>query len=383
LLSGFFGLLALWIFIHPPTASRKLNRFAGLIALSLALLCKPSAMVVPVVAALIAVLCQRRATRRVLVELIPWFLVAGTAAIIARIVQPASLIATLIPVWSRPFIAGDSLAFYFWKLIAPFGIVVDYGRKYPGIFNNPPHYAYWIWTIPTLILTLLWLNRRKWPMVWASALMFLAGLTPMLGLVPFEYQSYSNLADHYVYIAMLGPSLAVAAILATHNKLAIASAPAVLLLLATLSYRQTQVWLNDQDLFTHLQEVIPDNWVASHHLFRDALARDDYSEAETQARRFISQSPADAMAYFDLGQALRYQGHTSEAQSEFQTAMGIDPNSVPPIIGLAGLYEDEHRFDLAIALYRQALTLDPQNPDALTGLADSLEESQARPASQP
>ncbi len=56
----------------------------------------------------------------------------------------------------------------------------------------------------------LWYQRTRVPWLVSTAGVFVAGLLPVLGLVPFAFQAYSTVADRYVYIAMLGPALALA-----------------------------------------------------------------------------------------------------------------------------------------------------------------------------
>ena len=43
-----------------------------------------------------------------------------------------------------------------------------------------------------------------------AALVFVFGMVMNLGLAPFQFQFHSTVADHYAYLAMLGPALAVA-----------------------------------------------------------------------------------------------------------------------------------------------------------------------------
>ena len=60
--------------------------------------------------------------------------------------------------------------------------------------------AVWLWCKRTQVP---WLVRRSGACWWPASL-------PVLGLVPFAFQAYSTVADRYMYIAMLGPALALA-----------------------------------------------------------------------------------------------------------------------------------------------------------------------------
>ena len=61
---------------------------------------------------------------------------------------------------------------------------------------------------------MLWLLRRKCRGAALGALIALAALLPVLGLVPFTFQEWSTVADRYMYLAMLGAALAVGTLLA-------------------------------------------------------------------------------------------------------------------------------------------------------------------------
>src|SRR5207302_490970 len=111
-------------------------------------------------------------------------------------------------------IAGDALAFYLYKFVCPTALTLDYARKPAWMINHV--WFYWTWLAPAgaAAAIRLWRPGRRW--LGAAALLLLAGLLPVLGLVPFEFQGYSTVADHYMYLAMLGPSLAGAWLLARY-----------------------------------------------------------------------------------------------------------------------------------------------------------------------
>lgn len=97
-------------------------------ALVVALLAKPSAIVTPFLA--FAVAFHRRGVpwHTLAKPLVPWAGLALAAAIVTRTVQPAELSRVDLPFLHRPLIAGDALAFYAGKIVAPTGLCVAYGR---------------------------------------------------------------------------------------------------------------------------------------------------------------------------------------------------------------------------------------------------------------
>jgi Flp pilus assembly protein TadD len=377
-LAGLFGFAAIWIYIASPQSNRRtsLRQTVAIAVFGLALLSKPSAMVMPLIAASIAIFALNRPAKRTLLQLSPWFTLAVAAALIARIGQPAHAMAQTIPLWARPLIAADSLAFYLWKLLIPTSMVVVYGRTYPAIFQDFPHPAWWTWIFPAAVFALAWFNRPRWPIGWTAAVIFVAGLLPMLGLAAFDFQIYSNVTDHYVYPAMLGPALAFAGFLNAAKKPVIAAAaPPILAVLCILSFQQARTWMNDRAIFTHLLNVEPQSWVAMHELCDDSLSHRDYLAAEAEARAYVRENPGDPKAYIDLGNALRAQHRTDDAIQAFQHALQLNSASAWANIGLAQVYEDIGRFDLAMHCYQQALILDPANALASASLARAKEES--------
>ena len=100
------------------------------------------------------------------------------------------------------------VAFYLSKLVVPFWLGPDYGRAPEWVLAQ-----WWHWftgLVPWGLALWLWSRRTRVPWLVAAVGVFVTGLLPVLGLVPFAFQAYSTVADHYMYSAMLGPALALA-----------------------------------------------------------------------------------------------------------------------------------------------------------------------------
>src|SRR5205823_5816266 len=117
-------------------------------------------------------------------------------------------VAPLVSVWKRPLLAADALMFYLRQVFFPARLGFDYGRSPDWVLA---HGRAWIavGVLANAAIIIFFALPRKAPAVIAAAI-FTAGLLPVLGLVPFDFQVYSTVADHYAYLAMLGPALAVA-----------------------------------------------------------------------------------------------------------------------------------------------------------------------------
>jgi hypothetical protein len=131
----FGGLLALLTILQyvrylqasSPAARGRHYSFA-LFIFVLALLAKPTAVVVPLMLAGLDALLFRRPARQLVRSLLPMLLLAIAAASLARFTQPSTLLTDPAPLHWRPIVAGDAIAFYLLKLLWPASLGVDYGR---------------------------------------------------------------------------------------------------------------------------------------------------------------------------------------------------------------------------------------------------------------
>lgn len=271
-LAGMFGLIAICLYLRWSGNDRKsikniksmLRYVAALLSLATAMLSKPSAMTVPVLIVILDWLVIRRPLKNVLQSAWPWLVISGICMIVARMAQPATGIWEP-PLWARPFIVGDSIAFYLYKLIWPMGLAVDYGRHPQWAMQQP--WFYFTWIAPAALLGVLWWYRKRSCIPLAALLVFAIAPAPVLGLVTFLFQYFSTPADHYVYLAMLGPALALGWLLGSVPKpwlqrLAIA----VIVLLGIRTHLQSYTWRDDFALFGHSVEVSPNGLLALNNL---------------------------------------------------------------------------------------------------------------------
>jgi hypothetical protein len=216
--------------------SLRLLVLSGLSA-ACAMLCKPSAAVLPLVAL---------AIDRVILGT-PWRKALSTAAVGAAIVLPFVIVtggvqsvplAGQSSLWQRPFVAGDALAFYLFKFLVPINLGVDYGRTPLRVMTHA--WAYLAWLVPVLLLVFGYRNRRQHPIAWLGGVLIVTFLLPNLGLVPFAYQAYSTVADRYAYLAIIGVGLIISDAAATlkPQRLALGAAATALVALALLTFGQ-------------------------------------------------------------------------------------------------------------------------------------------------
>ena len=191
----------------PPRPRHGQDRayWLATILFALSLLAKPNAGLL--VAGALDYLLVGRAARQVARWLWPWLALAAACAVWTKLVQPAAAAGTVAP-WLRPLIAADALAFYLYKILWPTRLGLDYGRR-PSV-ALAEGWAYVTWVVPAVVGLLLWSCRRRAPALLAAGVAFVAALTPVLGLIRFDFQTYSTVSDHYLYVPMFAVAFAVA-----------------------------------------------------------------------------------------------------------------------------------------------------------------------------
>jgi hypothetical protein len=272
LLCGLLSLCAIYQYIlfarSELAGRRRWSHYAcGGFALLLAMLSKPSAMVVPVLVAAVDLFILRRPWRKVALSAAGWGLLVLPLAIVARLVQTVYAVAP-VAWWRRPAVAADAVVFYLGKLVWPVALSADYGRRPAIVLSN------WggLWALLAVVIATglaiwIWRSRIARPWVAGAAVIFVAALGPVLGLTPFMFQYTSTVADHYLYLAMFGPALLATWALVRYRSRALAGGCIVALAaLGIRSHGQLTHWHDDQAVWQHTLAVCPDSFVAPTNL---------------------------------------------------------------------------------------------------------------------
>lgn len=371
LLSTLFSLIAIWFYVRRIDRPERSARYLAIAtsAFVLAILAKPSAVALPLVVAAIDWGFLRN-TKPPLVPLIGWFAIAIVIVAVTKWLQTDDRIANVLPFWQRPFIAGDALAFYLGKLVTPFRLTFDYGRT-PAVAMLQPWF-YFAWLVPCSVLVLA--NRSQQRRQWLAACgVFIAGLTPVLGLVPFLYQDISTVADRYLYLSMLGVALAVATLVARYPRpITIALCGLAIGLLARASVQQTAIWRNDATLYEYGLAQNPRSYIAHFGLANLAQKAERYEDAEKHYRDTLAINPRYVLGHHNLGVLLLLQGRTPDAIKEFEEVLALQPDYANAHMHLGNALDELGETDKSLAEYRAALAINPRLADAEANLGNVL-----------
>jgi protein O-mannosyl-transferase len=339
---------------------------AALIAFILAMLAKPSAVVLPVVILMIDRLLLERPMKRVLAMIAPMLALAIPFIIIGKLVQPAIAMGH-VPIWWRPFIAGDALAFYLRKLIFPVKLGIDYGRSPQWVMQSGV--GYFAWIVPIALIIIARARNAR-----ASIGVFVAALLPVLGFITFDFQEKSTTADHYLYLAMLGGAIAVASLFERSKPSMQPIFIAVIALLAGRTFFQSRTWADSRTLFAHAVAVNPVSAIAYNNLYAVAMDERNGAEAESYARTMLAIKPNDMLSTTNLAGALAMQERFAEAEPLYRAAAARWPDRVDPHVGLGLVLLDLHRPLEALAEFDAALRIAPGAPNLLQ-LRDKAEHA--------
>lgn len=318
---------------------------AGLALFAAAVLAKAPASTLP--AALLVVIWWKRGridARRDVVPLLPFFVVAAAAGSFAVWMEKHFIGASggdyALGMVERALVAGRAVWFYLGKLFWPAELVFIYPRWTPDTADLGWYAAP---VAALLALAGAWLLRRRTRAPFAGLLLFGGTLFPALGFVDVYPFRYSFVADHYQYLAALGPVALATAGMATwaakgaraRSVGSMAAGVVVLLGLTALSWRQSGFYRDGETLWTETVRRNPQAYVAHGNLGYLHLLAGRWEESKQASERAIKLRPDYADALSNFGTAQRQLGDTEGAILSFRRALALEPGLAAAHLNLA------------------------------------------------
>jgi tetratricopeptide (TPR) repeat protein len=280
-----------------------------------------------------------------------------------------------IPFADRFLIASRAVWFYLAKLVWPAELAFSYPRWSISI-ADPLDY---IWVVATVAAALvIYLARRKLgrgPEV--AALFFVTTLAPMLGFVMLSTFRYSFVADHYQYLASIGPiALAAAGAAVALQRVprfrAVLVAVGCALILLPLGYktwRQAGIYKNEETLWRATIATNPSSWMAHNNLAIQHVQQGRPSEAIPLYEKAIELNPDYAEAHFNLANAFVRLDQKEDAVPRYERALALFPGYTAAHVNLASVLSQLGRAEEAEAHLRQAVEKAPNDPEPQLQLA--------------
>lgn len=348
---------------------------AGLVAFALAVLSKPSTVMLPVVILGYLIWRQHRIVIRDVLSTLPFFLLSVAASLWTIWEQKYHSMAQGED-WSVPFVerllnAPHIIGFYLWKLVWPHPLMFIY----PKWEIDPGKAATYLPALLLVMVTvLLFFKRRSWgegPLL--ALAYFVITLFPVLGFFNIYFMTYSWVADHFQYLASIGPLALGGYLAARYVRLSEAKGGGeiprtvgglILLTLFVCTWRQTLIYQNEETLWKDAIARNPKAAMAYNNLgtFLSNSAR--MGEAIPYFERALELRPEDGEYHYNLALALGRSGQVEASALHFQKAIDLNPMEPQAYSSYASLLAAVGKNGEAIALYEKALDVAPQTPEA-------------------
>ena len=370
-LSGFFYLLSMLAFLRfspldQDSTSQRKWYFVSLGCFVAALFSKTVTATLPAAILLIYWLKLGRVRKRDLLTVLPMFVLGAGAGVLTSYVEEHH-VGTKFFDWNytvvdRMLIAGRVVWFYLSKLLWPAPLIFIYDRwsidsKQVAQFLYP--------AAAILVLFFLAWQVKRWgrgPLV--AALFFGGTLFPALGFIDVFPMRYSFVADHFQYLASLGPIVLAAAVVAKYvpNPSRIAAGFVLVGILGALTFKQCHVYEDLETLWRDTLAKNPGALMARNNLGTILQSRGQLDDAE----RFYKECLADpqcldrADLLLNLAQIETLRGNTPRTIEYYQMAIAARPSFPKALATLGGLLHNLGRLQEALPYLERAVKSNPE-----------------------
>ena len=326
-LAGLFSFAAVLAYLRAGTRMRSGAYLGSLVFFVCALLSKTGFLLLPVTLLLLEWLQRRPLRAGAVVRALPFFVIGLIFALLTVVGEHRAIITDIPPLASRTVIAGMAFWFYLGKLLWPIGTVMIYPRWEPAVTPL---------TLLPLALAcvggVLWVvyaaRKRAYESAAQAAVLvaaahYVATLAPALGLVPFGYTELSFVANHFLYVPIVGPVVLLAVGLDALRRrvglghAAIGCGAVLIVLLGGYSFARSLSWKNTKTLVEDILRINP-NCARAHGAYaleieveadeiegkQPDAAAELRREAVERMRRSVELGPSNFDARFELARLL-------------------------------------------------------------------------------
>lgn len=347
-------------------------------------LSKPAAVVFPVVLLLIDYYKKADWNTRLIIEKVPFFIVAVLFGLITLTAQTEASAYGGLQKWSimeRLLISAYGFVMYIVRFFIPYEMSAFYpypkGGTIPGEF-----YAH-------LVVALGIAGLAIWSMRKTRVVAFGMGFFLVTVALVLQFVSVGNaiLADRYTYVPYIGLGFIIG--MGYYNlvngkypalkSLRSVAMPALLvagLIFAVVTFQRTKVWRNTVTLFTNVINNYPTAAVAYQnrgHYYRqmsdeagvNPQQREELlNKALSDYNSGLTYSPKNAALYSNRGKIWFERQDFQRALEDYNKSLELGPNRVETLVNRAGVYGFLKRYPDALQDLNRALELDPNYTNA-------------------
>ncbi|MFC1835701.1 tetratricopeptide repeat protein [Thermodesulfobacteriota bacterium] len=312
----------------------------------------------------------------VLLYLVPFFVLSVLFGLITLRSEAAG--GFDVPLLHRPFIAAAAIWFYLGKIALPIHMLPLYPR-WTVQLSDP---RWWIMAggLVAVFLAMLAFHRRISRQVTWSLAAFTIPLLPVIGFLKFGYFQYSFVANHLLYMSMIGIAYFIALLLArafqSSSRVVRYASVGVIVCYVTFLPVQTRfqagLWADSIALWSYTVDKCPSCFAAESMLGASLLDKGDYAGAVEHLNRAVEVSPQKHKPFNNLGNALFEQGKVSEAITLFRKAGEADPQSPTAYNNLGSVLLGQGKVSEAISLFERAIEISPRYARAYNNMGNAL-----------
>lgn len=354
--------------------------FMSLVFFILALFSKTVTSTMPAVLALILWWKKGTLRKRDIVLLMPFFFIGAGMGLLTAWWEKVHVGAQgdhwSFSVIERFLIAGRAAWFYVGKITLPTDLVFNYPR-WEISTTVWWQYLFPLGAITALIVMWLW-RLRLGRGLFVATMCFGITLFPALGFFNVFPMRYSFVADHFQYLASIGPMVIFTQMWKTSSRQRTIVAVLLLGILGVLTWRQQGPYANEESLWNDTLKHNPSSWMAYINLGSIYLKRQQIDKAIACFQKAIELHPQHAEASYNLGIALVSKGEIDNAISLFEEALRLNPNYSEAYNNLGSVWYLKKDFDKSISCFQKSLRINPSNAQAHNNLGVALADTGRR-----
>lgn len=348
----------------------KKNYIYALLFFILSVLSKPSAICFPLVLVAIDYLLKQKTDfKSLIVNKIPFIIVAvvlGIATIYTRTEDKFINQNHSYAIHERIGYAGYAILQYIYKFFIPMDLSVIY--PYPQNKTLSIGVGYLIFIL--LVFALYKLYKSSSKIIFFGLLFFIINLLLVLQFIPF---GEVLTADRYMYLPMIGISIALLSIIPLKEKQLKITGIALMLVFGSLTFMRASVWKNSIALYSDIIKKYPHSYVALNSLGAEYMLNKNYDMASRYLNATVNENPNYYKGYYNRGLLYAQTNRMKNALQDFDKAIAL--NQYPKAyVARATAYYELKDFSKAISDAETVLKKEPNNPKANYVLANCYDD---------
>jgi Flp pilus assembly protein TadD len=351
-----------------------------------AMLSKPSTVVLPAVLLLMIWWERGRWRRSDWLRVGPLFVFSLGMSVLTVVEQHGHITRSgreaMLSGLERLQLVGKVVWFYLGKVVWPVDLMFIYPRW-------PLDVGSWLGWVPLVgavaVGVVMWRVRER---LWVRGCLFGMGyfvlmLVPVSGLFGIYFFRFSFVADHFQYLACVGPIALVVSVCAAVCKRVgqwgrypgMVAAAVALAMLGESTWKQERVYTDLETLWRDTLAKNPGAWIAHNNLGMELFWAGNVEEATEHFEQALRIKPDYAEAHNNLGLALDNRGNSVEAAAEYQAALRIKPDYVEAHDNLGNALLRLGRMPEAIAEFAAAVRIKPDAAEPHYNMGNALLQS--------